>query len=44
MQSVNGAQFSNITPFSISSNLFAASSAPNSSIVIVLLTSIYVSL
>ena len=42
MQSVNGAQF--ITPFSISSNLFAASSAPNSSIVIVLLTSIYVSL
>ena len=43
MQSVNGAQFLNITHLFLPSNLFAASSAPTPVIVIVPLTSMYVS-
>ena len=44
MQSVNGAQFLNITPLFLSSNRHAASSFPALVIVIVPLTSIYASL
>ena len=44
MQSVNGAQFLNITPLTLSSNRLVASSAPAPVIAIVPLTSIYASL
>ena len=44
MQSVNGAQFSNITPVFLLCNRFTASSAPASVLVIVPLTSISESL
>ena len=44
MQSVNGAQFLNLTPLFLSSNRFAASSTPAPVIVIVPLTSMYASL
>ena len=44
MQSVNGAQYLNITPLFLSSNRLAASSFPVQLIVIVPLTSIYESL
>ena len=44
MQSVNGAQFLNITPLFLSPNRFAASSASATVIVIVPLASIYASL
>ena len=39
MESVNGAKFLNVTPLFLSSNRFAASSAPTAVIVIVSLTS-----
>ena len=44
MQSVNGAQFLNITPLFPSSNRFAVSSGPAPVIVVVPLTSICASL
>ena len=44
MQSVNGAQFLNITPLFLSFNPFAASFAPAPVIVTVPLTSMYASL
>ena len=44
MQSVNGAQFLNITPFSLSSARFASSLIPSPVIVIIPLTSMYASL
>ena len=44
MQSVNGAQFLNISLFPFSSDLFVSSSAPAPVIVIVLLKSMYASL
>ena len=44
MQSVNGAQFLKITSVSLSSALFPASSVPAPVIVVVPLTSMYVSL
>ena len=44
MQSVNGAQFLNITPLFLSSNRLAALSAPAPVIVIVPFTSMYTSL
>ena len=42
MQSVNDAQFLNITPLFLSSNRLAASLSPTPVIIIVPLTSIYV--
>ena len=44
MQLVNGAQFLNATPLSVSSACLAAASAPSPAIVIVPLTRIYASL
>ena len=44
MQSVNGAQFLNITPLFFSSNPFSLSSAPAPPVVMVPLTSRYTSL
>ena len=44
MPLVNGAQFLNVTPLFISSDCFAALSAPDPVIVTVPLTSIYASL
>ena len=44
MQSVNGAQFLDITPLFLPFNRFAASSAPTPVIVIVSLTCMYASL
>ena len=43
MHLVNGAQFLNVTPLSLSSARFAASSSPSPVIVIVPFTSIYAS-
>ena len=44
MQLINGAQFLNATPLSLSSACLAAASAPSPAIVIVPLTRIYASL
>ena len=44
MQSVNGAQFLNATPLSLSSACLAAASAPSPAVAIVPLTRIYASL
>ena len=44
VQLINGAQFLNATPLSLSSKCLAAASAPSPAIVIVRLTRIYASL